>query len=160
MSIYNLPQSNYFDSTIANLDETKMKSKRKPGNVITVSSREVLPNRKQVYVNDQLSELEKQIINSANPIVIDETQEISANNISGIWLNKSDNDNWAGPIPLEEYKINSDPNPQIVTKTPLEKLHYIQNINIRYLQPPQVQEAGDIIIRQLSNKQLPQLRLL
>ncbi|CAF0786892.1 unnamed protein product [Brachionus calyciflorus] len=101
------------------------------------------------------SEVENAIIKSENPLPINETDEIEALNVHGIWANKEENLNWKGPIPLEKYELHDDPNPELLIKKPTEILRYKQEVKIKYLHPPPVEKPGDIIIKQLPNKQIP-----
>ena len=45
-----------------------------------------------------------------------------------------------------EYQLNYDPDPIVIRKKPTEKLVYTQNVSFRYLRPPSVPPAGDIVI--------------
>lgn len=54
-------------------------------------------------------------------------------------------------MPLNEYPINHDPFIEI-TKKPHDTLKYIQQIGVRYLEAPESEKPGDLIIRQLPDK--------
>lgn len=58
------------------------------------------------------------------------------------------------PIALDQYKLNNDPNPEVIRKRPTEKIKYIQDVSFRFLEPPQAPKHGDIIIKQLPNRQI------
>jgi len=60
----------------------------------------------------------------------------------------------APALPLDQYRLNVDQNPHIIRKKAQEKVNYLQEIAVRYLKPPPPPRAGDIIIRQLANKQV------
>lgn len=60
----------------------------------------------------------------------------------------------APPIPLERYRLNNDPNPHVIRKKPCDKVHYTQQITLRYLKPPEPAKGGDIVIRELPHKQV------
>lgn len=60
----------------------------------------------------------------------------------------------APQIPLNQYRLNEDPNPEIVRKKPIERVAYTQNVAVRYLKPPAPAPAGDIIIQQLPDRQV------
>lgn len=98
------------------------------------------------------SQIESSILNSDAPISINEdsninnTEEITVNGQRGIWINKSESTNWQGQIPIWEYPINQDEEPEIITKDANSKVEYIQELAIRYLRPPSPVPAGDIII--------------
>ena len=57
-------------------------------------------------------------------------------------------------LSLSQYKLNIDPNPEIIRKKTTEKLKYTQEISLRYLKPPALEKAGDIVIRQEKNVQV------
>lgn len=101
------------------------------------------------------SQIENAIIQSENPIEINDAEEIEALNLRGTWINKEENLNWNGPIPLEKYELHQDPNPELLIKKPTDILKYKQEVKIKYLHPPAVEKPGDIIIKQLPDKQLP-----
>jgi hypothetical protein len=42
--------------------------------------------------------------------------EVEVNGERGLWTNKSECINWKGPVPLEKYSINYDPDPEVITK--------------------------------------------
>lgn len=73
---------------------------------------------------------------------------IEVNGEKGVWINKHESDNWNGEIPLSEYKVNVDRNPQIIQKKAETELNYNQEIGIRYLKPP-TPFGGEIIINEL-----------
>jgi hypothetical protein len=53
----------------------------------------------------------------------------------------------ASPLPLDRYRLNEDPCPHLIRKKPTDKVQYTQNINVRYLKPPEPPKSGDIVIR-------------
>ena len=66
-------------------------------------------------VSNYLSSIEAAILRSAAPIdLLDaNAEEISVSGQRGIWLNKAEVSNWRGAIPLSQYQINEDPNPEV-----------------------------------------------
>jgi hypothetical protein len=69
------------------------------------------------------SEIEAQILNAQQQpaqLSNNETDEISVNGERGIYANKSEVANWRGQIPIEQYEINKDCNPEIITKRPTQ----------------------------------------
>ena len=104
-----------------------------------------LPN--QSYV----TEIEKTILRSLSPITIDENEEISIFRQSGLWANKQEEISWKGTIPISNYTINEDQEPEILKKKSQQKLEYIQELAIRYLKPPSPPSPGEIIIQQEPN---------
>ena len=98
-----------------------------------------------------LSEIEAAIVRSSEPVVIDEKDEIEVLGHRGIWANKSEVLNWKGVIPISEYLINEDANPEVITKRSQQILEYLQEIAIRYLRPPTPPAPGEIVITQEQN---------
>ncbi len=93
------------------------------------------------------SKVEQAILQSTEPITINETQQISANNERGIWANKCEVCTWKGDLPIGEYPINQDCCPDLIKKKSCKKVEYNQEIAIRYLKPPTPQAPGEIIIK-------------
>jgi len=60
----------------------------------------------------------------------------------------------ASPLPLDKYRLNEDPCPIVVRKKPCDKVQYVQNINVRYLKPPEPPKSGDIVIRECPHRQI------
>ena len=98
-----------------------------------------------------LSEIEAAILRSREPLKIDESEEIEVFGERGIWANKAEELHWKGIIPISEYSINEDPNPEVITKRSHQMLEYLQEIAIRYLRPPTPPAPGEIIITQEQN---------
>jgi hypothetical protein len=118
-----------------------------------------------------LSETEKAILNSNYPIRIDENdseqgqeelEEIVVNGERGYWINKNEEKNWiknnsnnVSFLPLNEYEINQDSDPTIITKKCNQKITLEQEIAIRYLRPPTPPSPGPLIIKQECGSLLP-----
>lgn len=103
---------------------------------------------------DYLSEYEARILKATSPIdfLDNDLESIILNEKQkGIWLNKDEVERWNGDIPLSKYEINKDDDPFVITKKIHTKLEYIQEMAIRYLQPPTPAPPGDIIIEQKPN---------
>jgi hypothetical protein len=62
------------------------------------------------------SDIEQQILRSQQPVQINESEEITVNGERGLWTNKAEVVNWRGVIPIEQYAINQDNNPEVITK--------------------------------------------
>ncbi|CAF0711904.1 unnamed protein product [Brachionus calyciflorus] len=105
--------------------------------------------------SNDLSEIEAAILRSTEPINLNETEEIVINGEKGILANKSEIVNWKGAIPLSEYKINDDPDPEIIHKKANQSIVYNQEVAIRYLRPPTPPPPGPILIQQEANLSLP-----
>ena len=98
-----------------------------------------------------LSEIEAAILRSSEPVEIHESDEIEVLGQRGIWANKAEVLNWKGIIPISEYTINEDANPEVITKRSQQILEYLQEIAIRYLRPPTPPAPGEIVITQEQN---------
>jgi hypothetical protein len=98
--------------------------------------------------DSSLSKLELAILRSTIPINISETQEINVNGQQGIWANREEVMNWKGSMPIEDYQINEDDNPHIITKRSEQEICYTQELGIRYLRPHTPPKPGDIVIKQ------------
>ena len=105
--------------------------------------------------NQFLSQVEASILRSTVPIELNESEEITVNGQSGIWANKSEVINWRGIIPIEQYLINEDNNPEIITKRSTQSIEYLQELAIRYLRPPTPPAPGEIVITQEPNVLTP-----
>ena len=55
-------------------------------------------------------------------------------------------------MPINQYELNQDPNPEFITKRYKENLEYVQELAIRYLKPPTPPAPGEIIIKQEPNR--------
>ena len=78
------------------------------------------------------SRIEAAILRSSAPIDIgSESEEISVNGERGLWANKAEVAEWRGPLPIGQYAINDDPDPEIVTKRSDQQIVYRQEIAIR-----------------------------
>lgn len=76
---------------------------------------------------------------------------IEINGVRGIWLNKEECDNWKGDLPLSNYEINSDPEPELIKLRHSECLEQIKQTYVKYLKPPKLEEPGPLIIKQEPN---------
>ena len=115
-------------------------------------------NRNQNNKNNQnaVSQIEREILNSNSPLVFYEKnlEEINLNGQKGFLLNKSEIENFQGQIPLHEFPINEDKNPEIIKKNSKQQVEYLQEIGIRYLRQPSAPLAGDIVIQQENNQKI------
>ena len=101
-----------------------------------------------------LSQMETAILRSQIPIDINETEEITVLGERGIWANKDEVVQWQGVIPINQYVINEDQHPEIITKKSTQHLEYVQELAIRYLRPPTPPTPGEIIITQEANSSI------
>ena len=97
-------------------------------------------------LSSPITESERSILECQDPIEINECEEITVDNFTGLWYNRKEVETWQGDLPISEYKINNDPNPQIITKKIQSDLEYYQELAIRYLRPPTPPTPGDINI--------------
>ncbi len=58
-------------------------------------------------------------------------------------------------IPIEQYRLNVDPNPTLIRKKSDNRIQYVQNVSLKFLKPPPPQQPGDITITQEPDVQAP-----
>ena len=93
-----------------------------------------------------ISQVELAVLRSSTPIVISETEEITVLGNRGVWTNKAEVMAWRGDIPIEQYLINEDQNPEVINKQIHQAVEYVQELAIRYLRPPTPPAPGEIVI--------------
>ena len=98
-----------------------------------------------------LSTVESKVINSSNPIEFNENETLTVHGNTGVWLNKAEISNWKGEIPITDYLINEDSNPEVLRKRTDQKLIYDHEVAVRYLRPPTPPQPGEIIIKEEKN---------
>ena len=105
-----------------------------------------------------LSRVQEAVLNAKAPIPVNETAlttvRINGQEITGIWVNRDECLNWRGPIPLEQYKINTE-SATVIKKHATHSYDAVQNISVKYLKPPALQTPGDLIIKEEGTVQLP-----
>jgi len=80
--------------------------------------------------------IENSILSSSDPIPIPNERNAEmkiVNNQTGIWMNKNEEINWRGILPISDYSINKDSNPEHIIKTIERPVHYIQSIFVKLL---------------------------
>lgn len=92
--------------------------------------------------------MEQAIRRSNVPINVNDNEQITAHGQRGLWINKNECQNWKGPVSIDNYKLNYDPDPEIIYKENHQPVEYTQDIMVRYLKPPTPPPPGDIIIRE------------
>ena len=97
------------------------------------------------------SEIETAILRSTTPIRITESEEINVLGNKGIWANRAEVMNWKGILPINQYSVNEDSNPLVISKKIRQQLEYLQELAIRYLRPPSPPAPGEIVIQQEAN---------
>ena len=102
-----------------------------------------------------INTIEAEILKAARPLEFNETELLTVNGETGYWVNKAEALNWKGVIPISNYSINEDSNPEIIRKHTEHQLIYDQEVAIRYLRPSTPQPPGEIIIRQEKNIAIP-----
>lgn len=73
---------------------------------------------------------------------------VSVNGYKGVLVNKTEIENFRGPVPLSEYPINYDPNPIVLPKKCSSDHQVVQEVTVRYLEPPPLPAPGEIVIQQ------------
>lgn len=101
-------------------------------------------------MNNQSLSIEAKILAASSPIPAESKDFVYVNNDQGVWINKHEESIWKGEIPLDEYPINNDPDPEILIKENTDVIEYVQQIAIRYLRPPTPEPSGEIIINELA----------
>jgi hypothetical protein len=116
------------------------------------------------------SQVEEAIIKSTNPIETHEKEEVNALGQKGIWINKTEVEEWlkknqrpgsggksgaGGGIHLNEYKLNHDPTPEIIHKKSTQRIEYTQDFTLRLLKPPSPEPPGEIVIREEASVRAP-----
>ena len=104
-------------------------------------------------VGNYNSQIEQAIISAKQPLKVNEHEQIQAGPWRGTFLNKSEVEQFRGPIAISEYKINDDSNPEVIHKR-INKVQYTQEVAVKYLNPPLPPKPGDLIIRE-SQSQVP-----
>ena len=103
-----------------------------------------------------VSQIENAILGAqGEPLNINENQEITVLGNRGIFANRSEVMGWKGIIPIEQYQVNEDANPEVMNKKVTTKLEYIQELAIRYLRPPTPPAPGEIVVQQEGNTLTP-----
>lgn len=103
----------------------------------------------------ELNDMEYRILRSVKPIVIDkiETEAITVQGEHGIWMNKFEEEEFRGDLPIDQYDINEDTDPEIIYKKSEDVVEYVQEMSVQYLQPPTPPPPGDIVITQEADRQ-------
>jgi len=96
------------------------------------------------------SRIEEALLRSNEPINVNETEEATALGHRGILLNRNEILNWRGPVPITQYRLNDDQNPEVINKTINQPVEYTQEVQVKYLRPPTPPPPGELIIRQES----------
>ena len=107
------------------------------------------------HSNSVTSIIAESILRSPEPININENEEITVQGHRGVWANKSEVLNWNGPVPINQYRLNDDPHPEIIHKSISQPVEYTQDIQVKYLRPPTPPPPGDLIIKQEGGVALP-----
>lgn len=101
--------------------------------------------------NGFLSQVELSILRSVNPVDVTEKEEITVLGQKGVWMNRDEVMAWKGDIPLEQYLINEDANPEIINRKISIEIEYVQELAVRYLRPPTPPAPGEIVITMEAN---------
>jgi hypothetical protein len=119
------------------------------GNVTVVESSGIS------FEQSAFSAIEQSILRANNPIEFRDSEILTVVGQSGQWVNKDEIVNWRGILPIQQYLINEDSNPEVIRKKTEQQLIYEQEVAIRYLRPPTPPPPGEIIIRQDKNIPTP-----
>jgi hypothetical protein len=105
--------------------------------------------------SSHLSVIENSILSANNPLEFNETESLTVHGNTGLWLNRTEIVNWKGEIPITQYLINEDLNPEVIRKKTEQRIIYEQEVAVRYLRPPTPPPPGEILIRQEKNIPTP-----
>jgi hypothetical protein len=94
------------------------------------------------------------VLKSSRPLELGETELVTVHGEKGLLVNKSDIATWRGELPLSEYKLNEDPNPEVIRKQSDQTIVFTKEVAIRYLRPPTPPPPGEIFIKQERNIQI------
>lgn len=94
-----------------------------------------------------LTRVEESLLKSPAPLPINDAEPTIVNGQRGFLLNKAEISNWTGPVPLSQYRIQEDHNPEVIRRQQDQPIEYNQDISVRYLRPP-TPVTGEIVIRQ------------
>ena len=83
------------------------------------------------------------------------TVPIRGESVTGVWVSKPEEAAWSGEMPIQNYPINEDPNPDVIRKKCEQDLVYTQNLTVKYLRPPTPPPHGDIRIIEERNISIP-----
>ena len=130
MSYSNLERVNRIALDLIRIEqENASKAVSKSDDRASVTSHNPKHGSNRKYSNDLLSDVEKAVLNSQEPIEMpNETHEIAYGDERGIWINRDEVMRWRGDRPINEYPLNYDPNPQIITKKTTRHLQYVQGM--------------------------------
>jgi hypothetical protein len=104
---------------------------------------------------DSFSQIEAAIMNATRPFEVSETETITVAGQTGVWANRAEVAAWRGVIPITQYQINEDANPEVIRKRTDQTLIYEQEVAVRYLRPPTPPPPGEILIKQEKNIPTP-----
>lgn len=93
------------------------------------------------------SKVEAAILAAKRPFDIEDSEVINVNGITGLLSNKLEIEQWKGPVPVTEYPLNEDPEPELIKKKTDQTVVYDQEVSIRYLRPPTPPPPGELIIQ-------------
>jgi hypothetical protein len=101
------------------------------------------------------SQIEAAIMNATRPFEVSETETITVAGQTGVWANRAEIAAWRGVVPITQYQINEDANPEVIRKRTDQTLIYEQEVAVRYLRPPTPPPPGEILIKQEKNIPTP-----
>lgn len=143
--------NNIATDLLAMMGTSNSRSNNIAADLLTILGHGAASGSVSVSASEYLSQIEQAILRSENPIEVNETEEVSVLGQRGLWINKQEVQAWRGDLPISEYHIYQDTNPQIITKKVKQHIEYVQELAIRYLRPPTPPAPGEIIIYQEPN---------
>lgn len=110
-----------------------------------------MPSRRH---HGYLSEWESKILNATSPVELSSHGEmVTVNGQQGQWVNKQEVESWRGQLPISQYRLNEDANPEVIHKKHRHRVDYKQELRVKYLRPETPPRNGDIVIEEVSDTQ-------
>ena len=99
-----------------------------------------------------LSEVEVSLLNSVNPLELEESGEITVLGNRGVWTNRDEVSKFRGD--LNEYSINEDSNPQVINKKVEKNItkHYYRCNKVKQRSPRQCSTGLVLILKAQSQE--------
>ena len=116
----------------------KAASSTSPTSTSTSSSSSSSSSTKTINERTYLSKTEKAILSAKAPMKLNLNDEIEFGGLKAIWANKDEVLKWKGDdgMTIDQYALNVDIDPLIISKKLDIPLNYVQELAIRYLKPP------------------------
>jgi hypothetical protein len=127
---------------------TTIQQQQPSSRLISEDWREVPQPTRTTTISSDIHPILNTILASNQPMSMQETgqEKVTVGGETGFLGNRQDIINWSGTLPLDQYPINEDPNPEVIRKRTDQTIAFNQEIAIRYLRPSTPPPPGDILI--------------